>query len=108
MTESQSQSGSVQQNVEKEVSSLRSDLKQIADDIGGKIDQAGQEAKETWKKLEAERQQFAKQIEQAAEETKADLRQAGSDLKRRFQTLRDQLKGKKSEGEGTSSPQSGS
>lgn len=92
-------------NVEKELGSLRSELKSIGEDIQAKIDQAGDEARETWKKLQQERERFRDKAEQAAEETRSDLRKIGDDLKRRFQMLRDELK---SGGKSSESSQQGS
>lgn len=86
------QSGSLKEGVETELKWLKSDLKRLADDIRDKVDEAGKDATDAWKKLEAERQRFSKQVEQAAEESWKDLRQVGAELKRRLQSLRDELK----------------
>ena len=91
MAQESTQSGSVKDNVETELKSLRSELKRIADEIRAKINLAGKEAKDTWDKLDSERERFAGQVEQAAKETRTDLRQMGSDLKRRLHSLREEL-----------------
>jgi gas vesicle protein len=74
--------------------SLQSDLKNIGNDIQAKINQAGDEAKKTWNKLNSEREQFQEKAAEAAEETRADLKQMGADLKRRFESLRKDLQSK--------------
>jgi len=91
--------GTVEQNVSKEVGSLKTEIQSLTEDIRKRINQAGDEAKQTWSKLDNERERFMDQVSQAAEETSADLRQMGSDLKRRLQGLRQQLqpKGEKSQ-----------
>lgn len=91
MPQQSTQSGTTTDKVRQEFKSLGEELKGIGKDIQAKIDQAGDETKETWRKLKAEQARFGEKADQAAEETREDLRQMGSDLKRRFQSLRDEL-----------------
>ncbi|MGD8609190.1 MAG: hypothetical protein PVH21_17960 [Myxococcales bacterium] len=94
MTDTSSQTprqGTVEENVSKEVGSLKTEIQSLTKDIRQRINEAGDEAKQTWSKLDAERERFMDKVSQAAEETGADLRQMGSDLKRRLQGLREQL-----------------
>lgn len=86
-----SQKGTVGQDVSKEVGSLKTEIQSLATDIRARINAAGDEAKQTWSKLDAERKRFMDKVEQAAEETGSDVRQMGSDLKRRLQGLRQEL-----------------
>ena len=93
MTEPTSEEeGTVEENVSKELKALRSDIKSLADDLRRRINLAGEDAKERWMKLDAERKRFLDKMEQAAEETRADLRRVGSDLKKRLQGLQEEIK----------------
>lgn len=87
-----SQKGTVGEDVSKEVGSLKSEIQSLTNDIRERINAAGDEAKQTWSKLDAERKRFMDKVEQAAEETGSDLRQMGNDLKRRLTSLRQELK----------------
>lgn len=91
MTEQTSQQGTVGQDVNEELTGLKSEIQQISRDIQDRINAAGEEAKKTWGKLQDDRKRFLDRVEQAAEETRADVRQAGSDLKRRLGDLRQEL-----------------
>ncbi|MFZ1863899.1 MAG: hypothetical protein WAU39_06740 [Polyangiales bacterium] len=86
-----SQKGTVAQDVSKEVGSLKTEIQSLTTDIRERINAAGDEAKQTWSKLDAERKRFMDKVEQAAEETGSDVRQMGNDLKRRLQGLRQEL-----------------
>lgn len=99
MTDTQSSRtprGTVEENVSKELGSLKSEIQNLTKDIRERINAAGNEAKQTWSKLDAERERFMDKVGQAAEETGADVRQMGADLKRRLQGLKQELQ---SEGE---------
>ena len=86
--------GTVEQNVSKEIGSLKTEIQSLASDIRQRINAAGDEAKQTWTKLDSERKRFMDKVEQAAEETGSDVRQMGSDLKRRLQGLKQELQPK--------------
>lgn len=105
-----SQGGTVEETVSKEVGSLKSEIQSLTKDIRERINAAGDEAKQTWSKLDAEGKRFIDKVEQAAEETGSDLRQIGSDLKRRLQGLRQDLtsEGQKKQSSETSSSSSSS
>jgi ElaB/YqjD/DUF883 family membrane-anchored ribosome-binding protein len=116
MTDTQSSQtpgqSTVEENVSKEIGSLKSEIQSLTKDIRERINAAGKEAKQTWSKLDAERKRFMDKVEQAAEETGSDVRQMGADLKRRLQGLRQELQpqGEKSQSKqgqsGTSTPTS--
>jgi ElaB/YqjD/DUF883 family membrane-anchored ribosome-binding protein len=108
MTEQTSQQGTVGQDVNKELTNLKSEIQQLSKDIQERISAAGEEAKKTWGKLQDDRKRFFDRVEQVAEETKVDVQQAGSDLKRRLGDLRKELAAQgQSEGSSQASKTSG-
>ncbi len=70
----------------------RDGLRRAADEIRGKLNLAGKDAKDAWKDIQPRLEDFERRFDAKAEEVSEELKALGGDIKKRLLNIKAKLK----------------